>query len=394
MYQLLYYFNLGKNMKIIICISCILLISLPGHSEKRFNWQDFSNFLAGIPVSKNSKYTTFIKSRYYKYHTRFINKFWHHLNIYTIKKAIEWNRKYMPDLQQDYTVFYPLSGADAVNMFLIYPSATNYLMIGQENSGIIKNFKLMSHRKARYGLASLRRIIASYGYSNYFTSKVLIKETRNYYLNGTLPPILIFMARLGFAIKKIQQVEVDRNGTLQIISPTNPMRYYNKTKGVKIFFTKLNSNKICTLTYLSMTLTNWTVNKRSATGKFLNTYPYFKTMLKSAIYLMHYRGCQGITRFVLRKSAMIVQDDSGVPYKMLRYGKWKITLFGRYVYIKVEGVRVNKDMTPKLWLLYNDYKKGSKPLPFKYGYGATVKGNGSNIQIAIKNKFLSQLKNK
>ncbi|MGC4050879.1 MAG: hypothetical protein QM757_16050 [Paludibaculum sp.] len=55
------------------------------------------------------------------------------------------------------------------------------------------------------------------------------------------------------------------------------------------------------------------------------------TLLKSTSYMMHSDGFKIIRQMVLDDSALIIQDDSGVPWKYFTPEQWKVQLYGDYV---------------------------------------------------------------
>jgi hypothetical protein len=55
------------------------------------------------------------------------------------------------------------------------------------------------------------------------------------------------------------------------------------------------------------------------------------SLVKSASYLLHLGNFSKVREFLLRRSAVIVQDDSGIPLKYFTAGNWRLRPFGRYV---------------------------------------------------------------
>ncbi|MFM9006370.1 MAG: hypothetical protein ACKOSR_12855, partial [Flavobacteriales bacterium] len=54
------------------------------------------------------------------------------------------------------------------------------------------------------------------------------------------------------------------------------------------------------------------------------------SFVKSASYLMHYGSFTQIRDMVLDKSASLVEDDTGIPFKYFKQDIWNIQLFGDY----------------------------------------------------------------
>ena len=112
---------------------------------------------------------------------------------------------------------------------------------------------------------------------------------------------------------------------------------------------------------------------------FLNKMPVSTTYIKSASYLLHNPTFSVMRNAVLKKSASIVQDDTGVPYRYLPSKDWKLTFYGNY--IKPVSSFPSGFYQLDLQKAYHigDSLKQVKPLPFSLGYHW-----GSNYQNLIK----------
>ena len=86
-------------------------------------------------------------------------------------------------------------------------------------------------------------------------------------------------------------------------------------------------------------------------------------MLKAASYLMHEPGFSRVREFLLAKSNMILQDDSGIPLRFLERPDWNIRYCGLYVG-PIETFK-------KYWqpdLAAESARSAPTPLPFGFGY--------------------------
>ena len=80
---------------------------------------------------------------------------------------------------------------------------------------------------------------------------------------------------------------------------------------------------------------------------------------------------------MLGGSAVILQDDSGIPYRFFNPADWRIQLYGAY----------DRPYGSFRWLEQPDLKKAyatltPKPLGFRIGYGFSR--IPSNLQLAIR----------
>ena len=89
----------------------------------------------------------------------------------------------------------------------------------------------------------------------------------------------------------------------------------------------------------------------------------FAILLKAASYLMHSDNFSQVRGYLLTHSKVILQDDSGIPYRYFNRNKWDIQFYGRYIgpiprFLKNGQLDLNKD------------NNAAHPtyLPFSFGY--------------------------
>jgi hypothetical protein len=101
-------------------------------------------------------------------------------------------------------------------------------------------------------------------------------------------------------------------------------------------------------------------------------------MLKATSYMLHDPGFSRIRSLILDRSALILQDDTGIPWRFLSSGGWDVQLYGDYEqpYGKSFQFRLQRDLRAA----YDDPGRRVKPLRFRIGYGAGRVA--SNLQIA------------
>ena len=140
---------------------------------------------------------------------------------------------------------------------------------------------------------------------------------------GTLPVLYVFLARSGKTIRKVEFITLVGNGAVV------PVRDKRKPTGVRISFAG-RDGRPRTLYYFSTNLENAGVAKSSFL-KFCARLGQGDSLVKSASYLLHLGGFSKVRKFLLNHSAVIVQDDSGIPVRYFGAENWHLSLFGRYV---------------------------------------------------------------
>ena len=84
-----------------------------------------------------------------------------------------------------------------------------------------------------------------------------------------------------------------------------------------------------TLYYFSTNLTDGSF-ARSGFSAFLARLGPADSLIKSASYLLHKPHLAAVRKLLLNNSAIILQDDSGIPLAYFEATKWRLQPFGRY----------------------------------------------------------------
>ena len=133
-------------------------------------------------------------------------------------------------------------------------------------------------------------------------------------------------------------MSLDEHGNFQIgdeVAATNvdtnkPGNNQQRTSapGVKIVFSEGNGPKQ-TLYYFSTNLADNSFD-RSGFSTFLAKLGPADSLIKSASYLLHEPHFAAVRNLLLNNSAIILQDDSGIPLTYFEATKWRPQPFGRY----------------------------------------------------------------
>ncbi len=342
-------------------------------------WNDIARYLAGMEISETSPLRVDTADPRYREHARFMDGLWNRIQGETIDRMQMWRRDTLPGVQVT-TAFYPLSGADFINLYTLFPHASRYLMIALEPPG---NTGLLLDRGSNRmieGLTQLRRGIYLYGVNNYFQSKVMYREMNNTLLPGAAPVLLIFMARLGLTVTKVENITILGSGAVVPRTAVDPEKEGDaRSRGIRIRFSRKGSSRSGELIYLSMRLEADSAGNATPEGRLLDRLKGTATLLKSAVYLLQEERYRPLRDFILARSRLIVQDDSGIAYGAFD-GKWDVALYGTYrPTLSLKGCRVNYQHDLK-----DAYIKNSHPLPFKFGYGILIGPDQSNLMIAKK----------
>jgi hypothetical protein len=170
----------------------------------------------------------------------------------------------------------------------------------------------------------------------------------------------------------VAYVELQPDGTLKPYQDAGPS---NRPRAVKITFAG-SDGKAQTLYYFSTNLANDGVAK-SGFLKFCEQLGRGDSFVKSASYLLHSNGFAQVREFMLRNSAHILQDDTGIPVSFLKDEDWTLQPYGSYTRpIAVFAGRYQS----KLKTMFDKNRAG----PLDFGIGYKWRPNQSNLLLATR----------
>ena len=353
-------------------------------SRKEYNpyWSDLAAFLAGMPVREGSIFAKAALTNDYELHRSWMNKYWDRVQKENIDIIVPWRNANIPASIERNTAFYPLSGADFVNLYTFFPKAERYIMVSLEKQGPIPDPMKLSPRELKQGLVSVRNAIWTIASLNYFVTHIMRSQMNNRYMEGTLPALLIFSSRMGLKVVNVENVTIDAAGTLLTSDNLPGTRGDGPgVNGIRIQFLASGDTIPRDLVYLSMKMCPETGEGGGGADAFLKKLSGINTFMKSAIYLLHEPDFRRTCEFLIGRSSAVLQDDTGMPYCYFSRAQWDIHLYGFYT----KGFRLKGIPNPPHQAdLATDYLAGSRPLPFNFGYGIMRKDKKSNLMLIVK----------
>jgi hypothetical protein len=282
-------------MKIRFLLAAALLAAPPARAATDVN--DAAHLLAGMPVSAGSALAPLAQDAAWKKHASYFDTAWAKLELRQLSKVRAWTSGNLHG--HDSNVFYMFSGPDFLYVDAFFPGARNYVLCGTEPVGSVPDVTKLDLGTALYGLESSLNSVLNY---SFFQTKQMRTDLSASQLNGTIPVLMVFLARSGKTIENISTVE---------------------PHGVRIDF---NGGS---LYYFSVDLSNGSV-ERSGLLSFCRKLGRGDSLLKSASYLPPEAEFSTIRDFLLDQSDLIVEDDSGIPYHFFDPSKWQMRLYGNY----------------------------------------------------------------
>jgi hypothetical protein len=276
---------------------------------------------------------------------------------------------------QKRNLLYPFSGPDFLNAYTFFPEHNHYVFFSLERPGTLPDLESVTQAQFTKLLQDVRSAFRDIFERNYFITSYMTKQLTTPWIRGTVPVMATMMALMNRRIVRIVPLDLFPELTQSYDLP-EAKRPRVLMRAVRIEFTAPNATGVQHLYYVSL----------DATDKALEYYPDFLTwisqfkpatvLLKSASYLLHDNQF-GKTRAMLLDAAdVVVQDDTGIPYRYISQNPWHVKLYGRY----------NRPIRPMTYGYQKDleaaYNSRSEqtPLPFPFGYH--WRGQQSGLIIA------------
>ena len=366
-----------------------LLNTTETREDRKFN--DLARLVAGLPAEEGSTLKKYHDGSAWKQYANNANGTWNSILKQKVPTMAKWRDEFLKKQNAAKgTLFYPFSGPDFLHATTFFPEAEKVVMIGLEPIGNYPDMDQVAKKSMNGYFNGLRHSLYTILKLSFFRTIAMAKDFTGKVttdIDGTLPVLMLFMARTNHRILYYEKVAVNEEGMLISASQATGGKVYYGTKLTYRREDKPNEKK--TLFYFAANLQNTPYSSRSGLvrkgledrndfRKFLKSLDITTTYIKSASYLMHRETFSIIRNIILNQSKYLLQDDSGMSVRYMERNKWNLTFFGSYVApIHLFRNRYQKD----LHKIYAD-GNGIKPLPFGIGY-QYQKGT-SNLMLAEK----------
>jgi len=326
-----------------------------------------AKFLAGLPV-RGTALESQSNDAAWVTHATELDRAWLRLEQQQLSKIRAWAPEYLaPTYEKNGPMFYMFSGPDFLYANAFFPNASTYILCGIEPVGPVPDIDKMPRAILASALANLRKSLDSVLSFSFFITKNMKVDLKQTQLNGTLPVLYVFLARSGCTIDSVMPVALDRTGSFV---PEGK----GTTPGVKIVFFGPGGREQ-TLYYFTTDLADWAVKVNPGFIKFCEQQGQGATLLKAASYLMHSYNFSQVRDFLLSHSKLILQDDSGIPFRFFAADKWNRRHVGHYIgpinrFLEHGQLDLNKE------------NAASAPPPLEFSFGYQWQPSRSSLMIA------------
>jgi hypothetical protein len=314
-----------------------------------------AKFLAGLPAN-GTPMDSYANAPGWKSHATEMDRAWKQFDDRQLAKIRAWAPQALgPAYQDTGPMYYMFSGPDFLYANAFFPNASTYILCGTEPVGSIPDISKIPQGALPSALANLRRSLDSVLSLSFFITKKMKVDLRQVQLSGTLPVLYVFLSRAGCTIDSVETVALDKTGAF--VSEGK-----GTTPGVRIAFTG-PAGRPQTLYYFTTDLADWAIKVNPNFGAFCEKQGQGLTLLKAASYLMHSDNFSKVRGYLLAHSKVILQDDSGIPYRFFPKDKWDVRFYGRYI-----GPISRFLKNGQLDLAHDNAAAAPSPLPFSFGY--------------------------
>ena len=361
-----------------------------------------ARYLAGLAPPVGTPEAGAAADPAWRQHAAAFDQAWTRLDRDRVAKIRSWTSQHLVKRQP--TLLYMFSGPDYLYANAFFPDATTYVLSGLEPIGPIPHVTARSGRS----LASLRGSLNSVLNLSFFRTREMRERLSGGEFAGTLPLLMIFLARAGKTVETVDLVRLDATGAVITASGTAARGEVN---GVKIVFSdrRAENEKLAgnekpasdspvadsaalaqpeksavavapqrTLYYFQTDVSN-TGPGLDALIAFCGTLGPADGFVKSASYLMHEKSFSKIRDMLLERTQILLEDDSGIPVQYFEAAKWDLVPFGRYLGpIALFPGRSQRHLT--------DLYARVPPKPLGFGIGYRHRDNQSNMLLAVRKR--------
>lgn len=276
---------------------------------------DIARFLAGMPGSASSPLMASRNSEHWQRFSQNMDELWHRFSVMRQPRIAAFSRGQLGGLRSSGTLWYPFSGPDVLFAETFFPGSNNVLLTGLEGSEMLPDLGTLSPAEIDTALDGLYTSLTTSLSCSFFITKDMRVDLQRTRLKGTLPVVLVFLARLGYNVESVQLVSLDASGGLIAGHPGGWPGYVVRAQGKSIY-------------YFTGNVADFALRSDSRYLSFVKRLGSVMTYLKSASYLMHTDEFTMIRKAILDQSYAVLQDDSGLP--LSAFAGWNVNFYGSY----------------------------------------------------------------
>lgn len=312
---------------------------------------DIARFLAGRPVEKGEALARWqMTSGDYHTHALEFDFLWRKFGYRrSLRQSQYYDAALRPLLGSPSTIVYPFGGPDILYASSLFPRASTYVLLGLEKTGGVPDV-LSQNPNAFIGhLIGVMESPLRYGY--YITEQMRKAP-------DATPILLASLGLMGADVQSVTPFSAAGRSAVEI-------RFRQTFGGTK------------RVIYVSADLSNSGFD--ASLAGWLNQFSGATAYFKAASYLPHDSSFTSVRSWVLENCRSVLQDDSGIPYRLFDSQKWDVTLLGSYI---APIPLFSEHFQPELASAYAAIGGRGPEIPFGSGYHLRIVD--ANYQVAVR----------
>ncbi len=324
-------------------------------------YNDSALFLAGLPVTSSSPLYPLEQTDAWKNYASVFEENWSRIEADQLKPIETFQQTQLAPLHSraDF-VFYPFGGPDVLYVTKFFPNSPVYVLCGLEPVGDIQTPQELNQNLDRNLKRWLWGLYALFNRSFFITSE-MHRQFHGQVSSGVLPLMDLLLARSGNTIEAVQLGMIDDSGRF-VVEPHTPGTTHT---AVEITF-HANSDRAPQKIYYVSTDLSARFTTHPGFSRFVKSLGTPETLIKSASFLLHGNDFVALRDQILTTSDLVLEDDSGIPYRYFTNPPWRVQLYGQY---SKPDHPFENDYQPDLAADFANPSK-VKPMGFVLGYGA------------------------
>jgi hypothetical protein len=333
--------------------------------EQDLSAEDAAYFLAGLHGRSHGWFAGLERTPAWQNYATLLGRTWRELDASQFQRVRTFQERELSSIHSGSSfTFYPFSGPDVLYATLFFPNCRLFVLAGLEPVGSVRTLYNYRDDNIEVALRGWRNSLSSVFSRSFFVTGEMDREFRGHIADGLLPMILLLLVRSGHSVDRMAYGILSPSGEFVTQGEPGPVAEKSPTSGVEIEFHRGNDLTSRTLYYFSSDLAEG-FGRDHRLPRFLHRFGMCDTLLKSASFLPHWRMCDAIRNYILENSNLVLQDDTGVPFRDFEASKWDVQLFGMYSHPDRPFQReYQKDLAKAF-----QAKASVRKLGFSLGYG-------------------------
>ena len=345
---------------------------------------DTARILAGLPPSDEARFRAVMARGSWKAHASEFSANWTKVDTGRFREMRAWRDRELKGIAEPcQTVFYSVRRSGRPERDAVLPEVPHVSAVWSRTTpGSVPALDRLAWGTGSTPCSrSCARPCRILFVRDYFISKEMAEELKSSEVDGTLPLMLAFLARLDGRIVAIHRDAPWDAQSPSVTAAAQPSRGTTAPSRRPTSFTidvlMPGETAPRQVVYARVFMQDPEFAKQTALIEDLRARAPVLTFLKSASYLLHDDQFAMVRSLVLESRA-VLEDDSGVPYRFFDAARWNVTLFGHYqAPVKSFNYGYQKDLDAA-------FRKPGAALPLPFSYGYHQRDGTSSVILAVR----------